>query len=99
MTFGVTWVSRGTGSEDADKRTLALFSKWQPPAGVDFKAFYDYADGSGGLAIVETDSAEGLLETMAPWATFFTFTVRPLVASEKAAAIYGKMTAWRDSVK
>ena len=98
MTFGVTWVNRD-GGEEADRRTLTLFSKWQPPAGVDFKAFYDYADGSGGMAIIETDSAEKLLETMAPWATFFSFTVRPLVSSEKASEIYGKTIAWRDSIR
>ncbi len=66
---------------------------------MEFKAFYDYADGSGGTAIIETDSAEKLLETTAPWSTFFTFTARPLVASEKGAEIFGKTAAWRDSIK
>jgi hypothetical protein len=99
MLFGVTWTNRGTGSEDADKRTLKLFTNWQPPAGAEFKAFYDYADASGGIALVEASSAEALLETMAPWATFLSFTCKPVVPSEKSAAIYGKVLGWRDSVR
>ena len=99
MLFSVSWVNRGSGSEDAEKRSLKLFGNWKPPAGVEFKSFYDYADASGGTAIIETSSAEALLETTAPWATFFTFTCRPVVASEKAAEIQGKTAAWRDSVR
>jgi Protein of unknown function (DUF3303) len=99
MLFAVTWVNRGDGSEDTDKRSLKLFTSWRPPAGAEFKAFYDYADASGGVALVEASSAEALLETMAPWATFFNFTCKPVVASEKSAEIYGKAIGWRDSVR
>ena len=48
---------------------------------------------------MEAGSSEALLETIAPWATFFEFTTRPLVASEKAASIYEKGIAWRDSIR
>ena len=99
MLFAVTWVNRGTGSEDTDKRSLELFTSWRPPAGAEFKGFYDYADASGGIAIVESASAEALLETMAPWSTFFNFTCRPIVAADKTAEIFGKGIAWRDSVR
>jgi Protein of unknown function (DUF3303) len=99
MLFAVSWVNRGSGSEDTDKRTLKLFTNWRPPAGVEFKAFYDYADASGGVALIEASSAEGLLETMAPWATFFNFTCRPVVATEQSAGIFQKALSWRDSVR
>jgi hypothetical protein len=99
MLFAVTWVPAGGASEDRDKRTLKLFTNWRPPADVEFRGFYDYADGNGGIAIVEGGSPEALLETIAPWAAFFQFTVRPLVPSEKAAAIYEKAIAWRDSIR
>jgi len=99
MLFAVTWVPTSGGSEDRDKRTLKLFTNWRPPAGVEFKAFYDYADNNGGVAIVEADSAEALLETSAPWAAFFTFTTRPVVASEKATPIFQKANSWRDSIR
>lgn len=99
MLFAVTWANRGTGNEDTEKRTLKLFGQWQPPAGVEFKAFYDYADANGGVALVEATSAEALLETTAPWSTYLTFTCRPVVASDKGAAIFQKTTAWRDSIR
>ena len=51
MLFHVTWEFLDT-SEDAVRRSLAVFSKWQPPAGADSKGFYGYADSSGGVAIV-----------------------------------------------
>ena len=99
MLFGVTWVPTSGATEERDKRTLKLFANWRPPAGVEFKAFYDYADNSGGIAIVEADSAEGLLETTAPWSTFFAFTIRPVVASEKATPIFQKTIGWRDTIR
>ena len=99
MLFAVMWVSRSGGSEERDKRTLKLFMNWRPPAGFDFKGFYDYADGNGGVAIVEATSAEVMLEAFAPWATFFEFSVKPIVPSEKATPIFEKANAWRDSVR
>ena len=69
MLFSLSWVNRGTGSEDAEKRSLKLFGNWKPPAGVEFKSFYDYADCSGGTAIIEVNSAEASLEVMAPGRT------------------------------
>lgn len=99
MLFAVTWIPTGSLTEDRDKRTLKLFTNWRPPAGVEFKGFYDYADGNGGIAIVEAGSAELLLETTAPWTAFFAFTVRPLVPSERGAAIFEKAIAWRDSIR
>mgnify|MGYP006328449755 CR=1 FL=1 len=63
MLFAVNWVQRGGATEERDKRTLKLFTNWKPPAGFDFKGFYNYADGGGGVAIVEAVSAEVMLET------------------------------------
>ena len=99
MLFAITWVNRGSATEETDKRTLKLFKNWQPPAGLDFKGFYDYADGNGGIAIAESNSAEVILEATAPWATFFDLTMRPIVPSDKSPAIFEKGMAWRDSVR
>jgi hypothetical protein len=99
MLFAVNWVNRSGGTEERDRRTLKLFTNWRPPEGFEFKGFYDYADGGGGVAIVETASAEVMLEVFAPWATFFEFTVRPIVPSDKSTPIIDKAIAWRDSVR
>jgi hypothetical protein len=66
---------------------------------LDFKGFYDYADGDGGIAIAESDSAEVILETTAPWATYLKFSIRPIVPTDKSPAIFEKAIAWRDSIR
>ncbi|HYU79780.1 MAG TPA: DUF3303 family protein [Vicinamibacterales bacterium] len=99
MLFAVSFTPRSGGSEERDKRTLNLFTQWKPPAGYEFKAFYDYADGDGGIAIVDASSAEVMLEAHAPWATFFLFTIRPIVDVEKSTPILQKSNAWRDSIR
>jgi uncharacterized protein DUF3303 len=99
MLFAVTWTPRPGSTEALEKRTIALFTNWTPPAGFTFQAFYDYADGDGGVAIVEVNSAETLMEGLAPWGVFFQFSARPLVSSESAVPILQKAFAWRDSVR
>ena len=99
MLFAIVWENRAGASEETDKRTLKLFKNWQPPAGLEFKGFYDYADSNGGIAIAESNSAEAILEATAPWAAFFNFTVRPIVPTDKSPAIFDKAIAWRDSIR
>jgi len=99
MLFAIAWENRAGATEESDKRTLKLFRNWQPPAGLDWKGFYDYADGNGGIAIAESNSAEVLLEATAPWATFLNFTIRPIVPTDKSPDILEKAFAWRDSIR
>ena len=56
MLFHVTWEFIDT-SEEGERRSLAVFAKWEPPAGAEFKGFYGFANGLGGVAIIEVDSA------------------------------------------
>lgn len=99
MLFAITWTIRAGLTEDGDKRTFKMFKNWQPPAGLEFKGFYDYADGGGGVAIAETNSAELILEATAPWAVYLDLTVRPIVPTDKSPAIVEKAIAWRDSIR
>ena len=99
MLFSILWTNRAGATEETEKRTLQLFRNWQPPAGLEFKGFYDYADGNGGLAIVEANSAEAILEATAPWAMAFNFTARPIVPSEQSSAIVERVIGWRDSIR
>jgi len=97
MLFHVTW-SFGDTSEEGQRRSLAVFGKWQPPAGAEFKGFYGFADGSGGVAIIEVDSAATLDRTTAPWTPWLRFTATPIVPIEESTAIDGEAAAFRDSV-
>ncbi|MGA3218745.1 MAG: DUF3303 family protein [Acidimicrobiales bacterium] len=97
MLFHVTWDFADT-SDEAEREGLAMFGKWKPPAGVEFKGFYGFADGSGGVAIVEADSAAALARTTAPWTTRLSFTATPILPIEEATAISAEAIAFRDSV-
>jgi hypothetical protein len=99
MLFAVHYTSQPHGDEARDKRTFKLLAAWKPPAGFDMKGWYDYADGSGGLAIVDVPSTDVLMEALAPWSTFLEFSAKPLVSVEASTPIFEKGIAWRDSVK
>ncbi len=97
MLFHVTWDFIDQ-TEAGAKRSLAVFAAWQPPAGAEFKGFYGFADGRGGVALIEVDSAETLERTTAPWTPWLRFTVTPVVAIEESTAIAHEAVAFRDSV-
>ncbi len=59
MLFHVIWEFTDQ-SEDAEERSLGVFAEWTPPAGAEFQGFYAFADSSGGVAIIEVDSAATL---------------------------------------
>jgi hypothetical protein len=98
MLFHVTWDFVDT-SEEGERRSLAVFAKWQPPAGAEFKGFYGYADSSGGVAIIEAESVAALTHTTAPWTPWLRFTVTPILPIEESTAIANEAIAFRDSVK
>jgi uncharacterized protein DUF3303 len=95
--FHVTWEFTDT-SEESVKRSIAVFSQWQPPAGAEFKGFYGLTDGSGGVAIVEVDSAATLARTTAPWIPWLRFKATPIVPVEESTQINNEAVAFRDTV-
>lgn len=97
MLFHVTWEFIDT-SEDGIRRSLDVFSKWQPPDGAEFKGFYGFAEGGGGVALIEAESATALARTAAPWAPWLRFTATAIVPIEESSAIAGEAVAFRDSV-
>ena len=97
MLFHVTWEFSDT-TEDGIRRSLAVFSQWQPPAGAEFQGFYGFADGRGGVALIEADSAATISRTTAPWTPWLRFTVTPIVPIEESSAIAGEAVVFRDSV-
>ena len=97
MLFHVTWEFVDT-SEEAERRSLAVLAQWQPPEGAEFQAFYAFADGSGGAAIVEVDSAATLARTTGPWIPWLKFTTHAILPVEESAALGQEAIAFRDSV-
>ncbi len=97
MQFLVTWTFTDT-TEEGERRSLSVFSKWQPPAGANFKEFHGFADGSGGCAIVEVDSAATMARAVAPFTPWLQFTVTPLVPIQESAGIAAEAIAFRDNI-
>jgi uncharacterized protein DUF3303 len=95
MLFSVVYKSRNP-TEESQKRSLELFTSWQPP--FEFKSQYAFADGSGGTAIIEAESVAQLLEGASPWWPFFDFEILPVLPIEEAVPVSQKVYAWRDSV-
>jgi hypothetical protein len=98
MLFHVMWEYIDT-TEEGERRSLAVFSQWQPPAAAHFQGFYGFADGSGGVAIIDVDSAATLAETTALWVPWIRFTATPILPIAESAAISGAAIGFRDSVE
>jgi hypothetical protein len=95
--FHVTWEFVDV-SEEAIRRNLAVFSQWQPPDGFEFQGFWGFADGSGGVAMVETDSAATIARATAPFVPWLRFTTTPILPIDESSAIAGEAVGFRDSV-
>jgi hypothetical protein len=93
--FAAIYTTTNT-SEEAQQRSLQLFTSWQPP--IDFKAHWARADGNGGIAIFEADDATVVLEAIAPFTPFFDFETVPVVDIEQAVPVFAKSQEWRASV-
>lgn len=98
MLFAVIYTARDL-NEEQEKRSLTLFTNWKPPSGYEFKEHYAFADGSGGIGLVEAKSAAALLEAHAPWVTFFDFRTQPLVEVTESIPILQRALKWRDSIR
>lgn len=95
--YHLTWEFHDT-SEEGVKRSLAVFSSWEPPEGNEFLGFYANADNSGGVAIVEADSHETIARATAPFVPWIRFTSTPILPVEQGAGIGAEGVAFRESV-
>lgn len=73
--------ARAVGGGSAEDR--AHLRGWTPPADLRIQAHY--VDTSGGdYVVIETTSAEALLEATSIWAPFIDYTVTPIVVAPTA---------------
>lgn len=95
MLFHVSWDFTDT-SDEGQRESLAAFSKWQPGPG-QFQAFYGFADGRGGVALIEADDAATLARTLTNWTPWLIFEVRVVLPIQESAAIGQEGLAWREA--
>jgi hypothetical protein len=102
MKFVVTWTARAGGSaaesEEAARRSLEVFSKWSPPAGLTIHQFVVRLDGGGGLLVGEADDPKALADGPAKFAPWFEFTTIPVIDVTEGVTIANEAIAFRDSV-
>lgn len=95
MLFLLSWdIREGHGPDEVDE-SVEVFSRWEPPAGVEISNFYLRADG-GGFAAVEADSSESFFEAIAPWAgTYLDYEIVPIVEVERGVELLNQASAFR----
>src|SRR5688500_3109112 len=102
MLFQINYTTRAGGSakenEESGKRALALFSKWEPPKGMEVKSFYACADGKGGTVMVETDDVKTLVDGPAKFGAVNDFDIVPMIDIGEAVPILTEALAWGDSI-
>ena len=94
MKFLITWQNNANEADEA--RILALFAAWQPP--VTMNEWSGFADGSGGVTIVETDDVDVLVAITAPWTPWLTFTIRAMQPIQSLAGSMAAAATFRGTV-
>jgi hypothetical protein len=95
--FAAIYTPRDSVTEEQQKRSLQLFTSWTPP--FEFKSHYARGDGEGGIAILESETADAVIEGISPWAPFFKFDITPVIDIEQAIPLFQRGYEWRDSVR
>ncbi len=98
MKYVVTWDVRSNITEEAQARSLQVFSKWTPSEGVTYREFLGRIGSPGGYAVVETEDASLIAKDIAPFGVWFDFHVEPVLEVADAAAIGGEAAAFLASV-
>jgi len=99
MLFAIIYRNRSDWSEEKQNRVLKVFGNWKPPAGLEFKSHYDFANDGGGVLIAEASSAAALLEATLPFTPYFEFETIPIVEISESVAIGQRALAWRNSIR
>jgi hypothetical protein len=87
MKYVITWAVRPSVTEESAARSLQVFGKWSPSEGADFKEFLGRVDGQGGFAVVETDDPSLIAKDVAPFGSWFDFSVYPVLEIAETAAL------------
>ncbi|RJS45149.1 DUF3303 domain-containing protein [Nocardioides cavernaquae] len=98
MKYVVTWEPLPSVTEEAEARSLQVFSNWAPSEGATFLEFLGRVDNRGGFAVVETDDAALIAKDIAPFGVWFAFGVYPVLEIADSAAVGAGAVAFRASV-
>ncbi len=69
---------------------MEIFSRWEPPTGMEIKGIWARPDG-GGFGLFEVTSAEVVYEATAPWSeAYLDYDISPIVEIEMAVELLNK---------
>jgi Protein of unknown function (DUF3303) len=101
MKYVVTWWEQPQGSpeayEAAQKRVMAIFSKWQMPDSLKIYQFVTRVGSWGGYLVVETDNIADIQKLSTAFATFGV-RVEPVMDIMDAVAAEMEAMSWRDGI-
>jgi len=101
MKYVLTWNERPQGSpleyENAQKRILEVFTKWEAPAGFKIEMFVIRVGDWGGYMLLDCDEPLAVHKfcSMLP---AFTFEARPVVPVMDAVRVELESMAFRDAI-
>lgn len=99
MKFVITWTPRRGGSaadvRAAQEAALERLGKFQPSASATIHQWLVRADGGGGFAVVESDTAEDILHDLSVWSDMNDNVVHPVVDIAEAAGIQARAVSSR----
>ena len=80
MKFVVMWKPRSAAisREESVARVLEMFEEWTVPADETIYQFVGRLDGSGGLAVVETDNPDSLADPASKFSPYLEFDIFPV---------------------
>src|SRR6188474_168798 len=79
MLFSVTYRRRANATEENTRDLIRRFMAWNPPKGVEVRNHYHYAEGGGGIVILETDSAGALFEGLTAFDSIIEYDIEPVL--------------------
>ena len=101
MKFVITWKVRSgsssEGNEAATVRILEMFSKWSTPTDSTFHQFLGRLDGSGGFAVVETDSPDSLGDAPSKFSPYLEFEIIPVADIAESVGLLSEGVEFRKS--
>ncbi len=95
MLFYIGWKARAGQGPTEPETALEIFSRWEPPAGMEIKGMWVRPDG-GGFGMFEVSSAEVIYEATAPWSeAYLDYDIAPIVDIERGVELLNKAISFR----
>ena len=102
MKYMITWSERSQGSaieyENAQRRILDVFRKWEAPANFKIEQFLVRVGDWGGYMLADCDDPATVHKLCSTFPAF-EFQARPVIPVEDAVRVELEAIAWRDGLR